>query len=130
MSTTFTDVTDELKRDKNTRPESSDDQYATIVASAMDAIIVLDHSQRITVFNFAAEKMFRYTAAEILGKPVSLLIPGRFHEAHSAHLKEFEKSGATNRGVGNLTPLSAIRSDGQEFPIEASISQLKTSQGL
>ncbi len=129
MSTTLTDLTDELKMDTKTRPESSDDKYATIVATAMDAIIVLDHSQRITVFNSAAENMFRYAAAEALGKPVSLLMPGRFHEAHSARIKEFEKSGVTSRGVGNLKTLSAIRSDGEEFPIEASISQLKTPQG-
>jgi diguanylate cyclase (GGDEF)-like protein/PAS domain S-box-containing protein len=129
MKTTATDVVEGLKPREDIRAEGSDDKYATIVASAMDAIIVIDHNQRITVFNAAAEKMFRYAAAEVFGKSISLLMPSRFHEVHASHIKEFEQLGVTSRGMGNLKPLSAIRSDGEEFPIEASISQLKTSQG-
>ncbi len=130
MNTTLTVAHSGSKVDEKAPAEGSEDKYATIVASAMDAIIVLDHSQQITVFNAAAEKMFRYTAAEAIGQPVSLLMPLRFHEVHVAHIKEFEHLGVTSRGMGNLKPLSAVRSDGEEFPIEASISQLKTSQGL
>jgi diguanylate cyclase (GGDEF)-like protein/PAS domain S-box-containing protein len=100
------------------------ERYAAIVGSAMDAIIAADSRQQITVFNAAAEKMFLCSAAEAIGKPISILIPPRFHDVHTAHMQDFSKAHTTTRAMGNLKPLSAIRANGDEFPIEASISYL------
>src|SRR5436190_17263446 len=55
---------------------------ANIVASAKDAIISMDEQQRITLFNVAAEKMFGYRASEVLGKPLSMLIPAEYQASH------------------------------------------------
>jgi PAS domain S-box-containing protein len=95
-----------------------------IIASATDAIITVDARQRVTLFNTAAERMFRCTAAEALGAPLDRFIPERFREAHRAHVAEFDRTGATARAMGHQRPLAALRCDGVEFPIEATISQV------
>jgi len=100
-------------------------RMAGIVASAMDAIITVDSQQRILVFNAAAVRIFRYSEAEALGQPLERLIPERFRSAHSAHVRQFGETGTTNRAMGQLGALWAVRSDGEEFQIEASISQVE-----
>jgi len=96
-----------------------------IVNSAMDAIITIDSSKNIVLFNDSAEKMFGYMSYEVTGKNLNILIPQRFHEVHNEHIKKFGKSGTTSRSMGHLNPLSGLRKDGEEFPIEASISQVE-----
>lgn len=99
-------------------------RLAGIIASAMDAIITINAEQKITIFNAAAERMFRCTEAEALGKPLDVFIPARFREVHHHHVKDFGQTGVTARAMGHLRPLSALRANGEEFPIEASISQV------
>ena len=97
---------------------------AEIVASAMDAIVVLDAGQRIVLFNPAAEAVFRCPAAEALGRPLDRFLPARFRETHRRQVDEFAATGSTARAMGHLRPLAALRADGEEFPIEATISQV------
>jgi len=98
---------------------------AGIVDSAMDAIISLDSQQRIIHFNRAAEKMFGYSSSDIIGQPIDILIPERLRNAHREHIKTFGDYGVTNRTMGNMGAISGLRSNGEEFPIEASISQVE-----
>ncbi len=86
-----------------------------------------DSQQRIVLFNAAAEKMFRCPAAEALGKSIELFIPQRFRAGHGEHIRRFSKTGVTNRTMGALGALWAVRSDGEEFQIEASISQVEAA---
>lgn len=102
----------------------SEARLVGILASAMDAIITVDEDQRIVLFNAAAEKMFRCAAAEALGQPLDRFIPARFREAHHHHIEQFAETHVTQRAMGKLQPLSGLRTDGEEFPIEASISQV------
>ena len=102
-------------------------RHAGIVASAMDAIITVNSDQKIVVFNAAAEKMFLCSASQALGQPVSKFIPQRFREEHRQHVRKFGEDGVTSRTMGSLNPLSALRTNGEEFPIEASISQMETN---
>ena len=95
-----------------------------IIASAMDAIVTVNEQQRIVLFNSAAEKMFRCTEAEALGQPIERFIPERYRSRHSAHIRQFGETGVTNRAMGALGALWAVRADGEEFQIEASISQI------
>jgi two-component system, cell cycle sensor histidine kinase and response regulator CckA len=104
--------------------EDSQAQLAAIIGSAMDAIITIDEEYHITMWNAAAEQMFRCPAPEALSLPLDRFIPARFHEAHREHIAAFRRTGVTTRAMGELRPLSGVRLDGEEFPIEASISQV------
>lgn len=104
----------------------SQQRLAGIIASAMDAIITVDEQQRVVLFNTAAQKMFRCSEAEALEQSIERFIPQRFHVAHSGHIRRFGDTGATNRAMGALAPIWARRADGEEFEIEASISQTES----
>jgi PAS domain S-box-containing protein len=95
-----------------------------IVASAMDAIITIDETQTIILFNPAAEQMFGVSMEDALGQPISRFIPQRFRAGHGEHIKRFRNTGVTGRRMGALGAISGLRADGEEFPVEASISQV------
>lgn len=94
-----------------------------IITNAMDAIITIDNDHRIIFFNPAAEAMFGLNSSEALGQPISHFIPERFRSAHEGHIRRFGKTGETGRRMGALGAISGLRANGQEFPVEASISQ-------
>jgi PAS domain S-box-containing protein len=94
-----------------------------IVESAMDAIISIDEQQRVVQFNAAAESVFRWPRSAVLGQSLDMLIPKRFHAAHRGHIERFGQTATTSRGMGAQMVLHGLRADGEEFPIEASISQ-------
>lgn len=96
-----------------------------IVGSAMDAIISINDRQSIVLFNAAAEKMFRCSAQDAIGSSIDRFIPMRFQAAHAEHIHRFGETGVTNRAMSNLGAMSGVRTDGEEFPIEASISQIE-----
>jgi PAS domain S-box-containing protein len=112
----------ERKRAELDRQESQR-RFEGIVDSAMDAIISIDEAQRVVLFNPAAERMFGCAAAQALGQPLDRFVPTRFREVHRAHVRAFATTGVTNRAMGKLGSLTALRADGREFAIEASISQ-------
>jgi PAS domain S-box-containing protein len=103
----------------------SEQRLQGIISSAMDGIITVDSSQRIILFNKAAEQIFGCTAAEALGQPLERFIPARFRAAHQQHIQNFAKTGITARSMYSPGTLFAIRANGEEFPIEASISQVE-----
>jgi PAS domain S-box-containing protein len=105
--------------------KESQDRLQGIIDSAMDAIITIDETHNIVMFNRAAEEMFRCRAGEAVGTPVHRFLPVRFRAAHGRHIRNFGATGTTNRAMGALEPLCAMRTSGQEFPIEASISQME-----
>jgi PAS domain S-box-containing protein len=102
-----------------------DDQWriTSIIESAMDAIITVGADQRIVLFNKAAEAMFQCSAAEVLGQELTRFIPEHVRAAHAGHISTFARTGVTSRGMGRIDSLSALRGNGEAFPIEASISQ-------
>ena len=103
--------------------ESAPTWWMLIVESAMDPIIALDESQRIVLFNSAAERVFGWPRAALIGEPLDRLIPERFRQLHRDHIERFGATGTTSRRMGALSALTALRANGEEFPIEASISQ-------
>ena len=121
----YANVTRDITERKRAAQDMTENRsrLASIVGSAMDAIITVDADQRIVLFNAAAETMFRCPVTEALGKPLGKFIPQRFREAHSNHVRSFTATGLTNRAMGQLGTLSGLRRNGEEFPIEVSISQ-------
>ena len=106
------------------RSEATEARLEAIVDSAMDAIITVDAEQNIVLFNRAAEQTFRCERREAIGGPLERFIPQRFRGAHRGHIEGFGRTGVTSRRMGDVTTLWALRADtGDEFPIEASISQ-------
>ncbi len=117
------DITDQKQLEASLHENQN--QLASIIASAMDAIITVDSDQRIVLFNAAAEEIFGYPASEAIGKPLDLFIPKRFRAAHSEHIRNFGKTSIPSRLMGSLGTVSGLRAEGEEFPIEASISQVE-----
>jgi PAS domain S-box-containing protein len=107
----------------------SQERFGGIVNSAMDAMVSVNEEQRIVLFNPAAEQMFGYSALEVIGQPLIRLIPERFHRAHEQHIRDYAQTGVTTRRMGSLGQVRGRRASGEEFPIEASISQIVVSGG-
>ena len=97
--------------------------------SAMDPIVTIDEDQRIVAFNAAAEAAFGWTRDETVGRPLDMLIPERFRDRHHAHVDAFAHTGTTSRRMGTHAVLAGLRRNGEEFPIEASISQYTGDDG-
>jgi PAS domain S-box-containing protein len=110
--------TQERLRDSEARLEG-------IIQSAMDSIIAVDEEQRIVVFNSAAEKMFGCPALDAIGTPISRFIPRHFRAVHEARISHFGETGADTGAMGALDSLWALRASGEEFPMEASNSQVE-----
>jgi len=121
-----TEITERKRTEAALR--TSEQRLAGIIGSAIDAIISIDAEQRIMLFNAAAERMFRCRAADVVGQSLDRFIPAAARAAHRRHIPAFGATGVTNRSMHALQPLTALRGDGDEFPIEASISQI-SAQG-
>jgi diguanylate cyclase (GGDEF)-like protein/PAS domain S-box-containing protein len=97
-------------------------ELATTRHVALDCIITMDHEGLITSFNAAAERTFGYRSEEMLGKPLAeTIIPQTYREQHRRGVMNYLKKGAGPL-IGRRIEMSALRSDGQEFPVELSIS--------
>jgi PAS domain S-box-containing protein len=102
----------------------SEARLSGILAIAADAIISIDEQQRIVMFNHGAEAIFGFTAAEVMGQPLHMLLPPRFRATHGGHIRRFAGSGSMARRMGERQEIFGLRKNGQEFPAEASISTL------
>jgi PAS domain S-box-containing protein len=107
---------------------ASQARLAGIVDNAEDAIICVDEAQFITLFNHGAEKIFGYRSDEIIGKPLSDLIPERFRNRHSEHVTTFGRGEVSASRMGSRGQITGKRKDGSEFPAEATILK-QESQG-
>ncbi|MEP7102543.1 MAG: ATP-binding protein, partial [Burkholderiales bacterium] len=98
-------------------------QLAGLVDTAMDAIVSIDADHKIRLFNRAAGEMFMIDPGAVLGSTIDQFLPPGLQVVHESHLQQFSRTGSTARRMG-IHSLAAVRSDGTEFPIEASISRL------
>ena len=108
----------------------SESRFEGILRIAEDAIISVDSSQRILLFNQGAEKVFGYPATEVIGKPLEVLLPQRFAQAHRGHVEEFARSPEVSRTMAQRREVFGRRKDGRDFPAEASISKLQVGQDV
>jgi PAS domain S-box-containing protein len=95
-----------------------------IVNGAPAGIISIDEAQRVVLANPAAAAIFGYVHADMIGMPIERLIPERFRAGHGEHVQRFGASAVVTRRMAALRIVHALRADGTEFPVDASISQV------
>lgn len=93
-----------------------------------DAIVLVDRAGRITEFNVRAVVMFGYAHAEVLGRPVELLLPERHRNDHVADRARYAHSPHV-RMMGTQQGLVARHKDGHEFPVEISLAPFQSPNG-
>jgi PAS domain S-box-containing protein len=123
----FQDITD--RKQTEAALTESEIQLNTVVSSAQDAIIMMDARGCIEMWNPSAERIFGYSSEEALGKTLyQLLSPKQFCEAQLKDVAEFFSSG-TDNAVGKIVELAALRKNGDEFPVELSLSSVLLKDG-
>jgi len=105
------------------RLRHSEARLSAILAGVLDAIISVDEDQRIELFNRGAEKIFGYTSDEVLGEPLTMLIPENFRASHNEHVRHFAEGTENARLMGQRGEVRGRRKGGEEFPAEASIAR-------
>ncbi|MFG2307843.1 PAS domain S-box protein [Streptomyces sp. NPDC048566] len=110
-------------------PTGAEERFRGLLEAAPDAMVIVDDTGTIRLVNAQTEALFGYRREELLGRPVELLVPGRFRAHHTAHRNGY----AANRQVrpmGAELELHGLRKDGTEFPVEISLSPMETTDGL
>jgi len=97
-------------------------RYTGIFESAMDAMISIDTEYRIVLFNPAAEKMFGSAAAEVIGTSINGFIPEHFRTVYAEYMQKAVLKADIPRKIRQLPAITCCRSNGEEFPVEASLS--------
>ncbi len=100
----------------------SESRFQAVARSANDAIVSADLDGRITFWNRAAEGMFGYTEADIIGQPLARIVPPAYNEAHERGIAR-QREGAPPRVLGRTVELEGIRRDGTLFPVELSLAR-------
>jgi PAS domain S-box-containing protein len=117
-------------RESRNRPLLSDDSiFQTLLEAAPDAMVIVDQHGQIILCNAQTEKLFGYAREELLGRSVEILLPESAREKHVSHRNAYASAPRT-RPMGVGMELSGRRKDGSEFPVEISLSPLKTPEGI
>ncbi len=106
----------------------SEEKFRNLAETASDAILSADSYGNIVYFNPAAERIFSYSSTDIIGRPLTLLMPERFHDPHRQGVDRFLRTGEA-RVIGKTVELAARRKNGSEFPIDLALSSWKTREG-
>lgn len=103
----------------------SEAKFAGIISISSDAVVSVDEEQRIIFYNQGAEQTFGYTADEVMGQRLEMLIPPEHRAAHEAQVRAFGDSPVSARRMGERGQISGCRRGAEVFPADASISKLE-----
>lgn len=127
LATVFVrDITERTRVDDARR--KSDERFRALLESAPDAVIITDSDGRIVLVNDQTESLFGYSKNELLGEPVETLLPERFRAKHVGHRAGY-LGGPKPRPMGVGLDLAGRRKDGNEFPVDVSLSAIDTEEG-
>jgi PAS domain S-box-containing protein len=108
---------------------ASQQRFQSVTEAAHDAIVSADSSGRLLTWNRGAERIFGWTADEVIGQPLAVLIPERFRQLHEDGIARVRRTGKSKL-AGSVVELAALRRDGSEFPIELSIGSWTGPEGI
>jgi PAS domain S-box-containing protein len=107
---------------------ASELRFRSVVESAGDGMILADSAGNIMTYNKSARAIFGYSEEEVLGRPLTLLMPERYREVHRQGVERFRTTGKAHV-VGRTVELHGLKKDGSEFPLELSISTWTAAEG-
>lgn len=108
-----------------TERERAQASLHSLIETTQDAVITIDHQGHIELFNPAAERIFGYTRAEVVGRNVRLLMPEPYASEHQGYLDHYEQTGE-RRAIGRIRTVAAQRKSGEVFPIELSVTEIRS----
>jgi PAS domain S-box-containing protein len=109
--------------------KKAEQKFRGLLEAAPDAMVIVSRDGRITLVNSQMERLFGYTRDELIGQPVEILVPDRYHGQHTKHRNGFFGQPRA-RAMGAGLQLYGRRRDGSEFPVEISLSPLETEEGV
>lgn len=126
----FVEITRNVTEYRNmiSRLKASEKKFKAILDKATDAIISIEEGHKIILFNNAAQRIFGYSRHEVLGKDLSMLIPAKYGD-HYRFIKRFIDT-KTPKVIGRTMPLTALRKNGEEFPIQLGLSHHQMKDGI
>ncbi len=116
-------------RDLTAEQQRADSMFHDLLESAPDAMVIVASDGRITLANAQADRLFGYRREDLIGREVEMLIPPRFRGGHERYRSSFF-TDPRPRQMGVGLELWGLRRDGTEFPIDVSLSPLRTDEGL
>lgn len=125
ISTIARDITKQKKAEISLKKSAK--RFHAVAESAIDAIVTTDENGKIIFFNNSLNKIFGYTKEEITGKPLTILMPTRYHKNYLIALQNFKESGK-HRIIGKTITTIGLKKDKTEFPFEMSLSTWKSEQ--
>jgi PAS domain S-box-containing protein len=109
--------------------QQTDTRFRGLLECAPDAVVLVDEHGTIVLVNGQTETLFGYDRSELVGQPVETLIPQRYRGSHPRNRTGYFADPKA-RGMGTSLDLYGLRKDGSEFPVEISLSPLRTEEGL
>jgi diguanylate cyclase (GGDEF)-like protein/PAS domain S-box-containing protein len=104
--------------------EISTSRFRSVVNAAYDAIITIDQTHNVTLFNRAAENLFGYDASEVIGQPIVNLLPETYRAHHSEKIQKFARSPVNSRQMNERNRVYGQHRDGSLLPVEIAISKI------
>jgi two-component system sensor kinase FixL len=104
-------------------------RWEAVLDTARDAIIGIDTSGIVTLFNRSAQEIFGYAGAEVLGQNVSMLMPAPYRDEHDRYLQNYHET-KIRKAIGYVRYVEAMRKSGEVFPIELSVSEARVGEGV
>lgn len=126
LYTIWRDIGDRKKAERALR--ESEEHFRAVAQSANEAIITSDSAGNVLSWNSGAEKIFGYTESEIIGQPMTRIMPARYAEGHQQGMKRVSE-GNERHVIGRTVELHGLNKNGTEFPIELSLAEWETSTG-
>lgn len=103
--------------------------FEAILKTARDAVVSINRSGEIVLFNPAAEEIFGYKAEEVLGAEVQILMPAPYREEHNDYVRRYEETGEP-RAIGKIREVHGLRKNGEVFPMELAVSEVGVESGV